>query len=135
MPIRAVLSKSSSPDFATTTSGNDDSNRGDYREPSANLQPMPRERAHSTRKRGDPRIASDRPYDPCNIRPSAFGPIMPSRVLVFGIAIFWLATTAWFVTRDLLPHWSAGHARPIALTCPTKPFASSSSGGSSVMAF
>jgi hypothetical protein len=40
---------------------------------------------------------------------------MPSRLLVLGIAIFWLLTTAWFVTRDLLPHWSANRAPPYSV--------------------
>jgi hypothetical protein len=46
---------------------------------------------------------------------SPAGPIMPSRILVLGITIFWLAATAWFVTRDLLPHWSAGRAPPYSI--------------------
>jgi hypothetical protein len=40
---------------------------------------------------------------------------MPSRFLALGITVFWLATTMWFVTRDLLPHWRTGDPPPYSI--------------------
>jgi hypothetical protein len=40
---------------------------------------------------------------------------MPSRFLALGIVTFWLATTAWFVARDLFPHWRSGQAPPYSI--------------------
>jgi hypothetical protein len=40
---------------------------------------------------------------------------MPSRLVTLGILVFWLATTAWFVARDLLPNWSSQAAPPFSI--------------------
>src|SRR5438552_4793099 len=40
---------------------------------------------------------------------------MPSRLLTLLILIFWLATTIWFVVRDMLPEWQKGDAPPFSI--------------------
>jgi hypothetical protein len=40
---------------------------------------------------------------------------MPPRLLTFSIVLFWLATTAWFVVRDVAPQWQTGEAPPYRL--------------------
>jgi hypothetical protein len=40
---------------------------------------------------------------------------MPSRVLILVIVIFWLATTGWFVSREVAPRWRSGDAPPYVI--------------------
>src|SRR5262245_12331354 len=37
---------------------------------------------------------------------------MPSRLFMLVIVTFWLATTAWFVAREVAPKWRSGDAPP-----------------------
>ena len=40
---------------------------------------------------------------------------MPSRFLILVIVSFWLATTVWFVTREVAPRWRGGDAPPYVI--------------------
>lgn len=40
---------------------------------------------------------------------------MPTRFVTIGIVAFWLAASAWFVARDLLPQWRMGDAPPFTI--------------------
>jgi hypothetical protein len=40
---------------------------------------------------------------------------MPSRFLILLIVSFWLATTAWFVTREVAPRWRSDDAPPYVI--------------------
>jgi hypothetical protein len=40
---------------------------------------------------------------------------MPSRFFILIIVSFWLATTAWFVTREVAPRWRSGDAPPYVI--------------------
>src|SRR5947209_2251291 len=40
---------------------------------------------------------------------------MPSRLLILVIVSFWLATTGWFVAREVAPRWRSGDAPPYAI--------------------
>lgn len=43
------------------------------------------------------------------------GESMPSRFFVLVIVSFWLATTAWFVSREVAPRWRSGDAPPYVI--------------------
>ena len=40
---------------------------------------------------------------------------MPSRLFILVIVSFWLATTGWFVAREVAPRWRSGDAPPYAI--------------------
>jgi hypothetical protein len=40
---------------------------------------------------------------------------MPSRFLILVIVTFWLATTGWFVAREVVPRWRSGDAPPYVI--------------------
>jgi hypothetical protein len=40
---------------------------------------------------------------------------MPSRLVTLAIVAFWLATTGWFVAREVAPRWRAGQAPPYVI--------------------